>query len=163
MFYNTGEADQTNNNENGKKFSYIGELSEEELRKYESFANDKDIEHLKDFSPEKITLVYFHSAVIDDIEATYALTYDGGLLPDDFSTFKSKYYENVMKFNSEKALEFRYYDSIDIYKGDSENSDELRVDMRVSYGYFTASLIQGKKGRRNLENGYPSFIKIPVG
>ena len=124
-----------------KEFSYLNDLSEEELQAYENFSADKDPQHLKKFTPEKVFLVYIHSAVIDDIEAIYSLTFDNGDLPN-FTDFKTKYYKKLNISNLEMALDFRYYNSITAQKVE-ENSDEVTVDLRVSIGTFGASVIHG--------------------
>lgn len=116
------------------EFSYINGLSEEELNAYKLFTKEYDTNYLKGISPEKIMLIYIHSAVIDDIEAIYSLAYNNGDFPD-FDTFKKKYYDNLMISNLEMALDFRYYDSVEV-KQNSEDSNELKVEMRISFGGF---------------------------
>lgn len=125
-----------------KEFSYLTDLSEEELKSYNLFIKEYDTNYLKDFSPEKIMLIYIHSAVIDDIEAIYTLAYIDGKLPN-FDTFKKQYYQNLNISNSELALDFRYYDSIKIKQ---EDSNGLLVELTVSLGRFTAlTLMELKK------------------
>ncbi len=122
-----------------EEFSYLADLSEEELKSYEQFTEEYDTKYLKGFSPEKITLIYIHSAVIDDIEAIYSLAYIDGESPE-FDNFKEKYYKNLNISNSEIALDFRYYDSIKVKQ---EDSNGLLVELMVSYGRFN-----GTKKRR---------------
>lgn len=118
-----------------EEFSYLTDLSEDELKSYTLFTKTYDTNYLKDFSPEKIMLIYIHSAVIDDIEAIYSLAYIGGELPD-FDVFKKNYYQNLYLFNSEIALDFRYYDSIKVQQ---EDDNGLLVELMVSFGKFTAA------------------------
>ncbi|GAA0343644.1 hypothetical protein GCM10008967_37630 [Bacillus carboniphilus] len=80
-----------------KEFSYLNDLKKEEQEAYEQFAQDKDSQHLIGISPEKILLIYYHSVVIDDVEAIYKLTYDDGTLPD-LSTFKQMYYKEGVEW-----------------------------------------------------------------
>ncbi|MCC5911670.1 MAG: hypothetical protein JJT76_14690 [Clostridiaceae bacterium] len=131
------------NKDNGEEFSYLNNLSEEALQTYATFYKDKDIKHLKYFPPEKIKLIYIHSVVIDDIEAIYALTYNNGELPN-FSVFKRKYYDNLLKSNLEMALEFRHYDSIEVMENTEENG-QVGVAMKASIGNFTASVLSSLK------------------
>lgn len=128
-----------------EEFSYLTDLSEEELKSYELFTREYDTNYLKGFSPEKTLLIYIHSAVIDDIEGIYSLTYFDGELPD-FDTFKEKYYENLNNSNLEIALDFRYYDSIKIKQ---EDSNGLLVELMVSYGRLTASTLMGLKKEKD--------------
>lgn len=125
-----------------EEFSYLTDLSEKELKSYEQFTEEYDTKYLKGFSPEKIILIYVHSAVIDDIEAIYSLAYIEGESPD-FDTFKEKYYKNLNISVSEIALDFRYYDSIKVKQ---EDKNGILVELMVSYGSFTVStLIELKK------------------
>lgn len=129
-----------------EEFSYLTDLSEDELELYKLFSKEYDINYLKSFSPEKIILVYMHSAVIDDIEAIYSLAYRDGEI-SDFENFKEKYYQNLSITNSELALDFRYYDSIKIKQ---EDSNGLIVELSVSYGKFTASALMSVKKESNI-------------
>ena len=129
-----------------EEFSYLTDLSEEELKLYELFTKEYDTNYLKGFSPEKIILIYIHSAVIDDIEAIYSLAYIDGE-PPDFDTFKERYYKNLNIPNSEIALDFRYYDSIKIKQDDS---NRLLVELTVSYGRFTASTVMELKKENDI-------------
>ncbi|WP_277584698.1 hypothetical protein [Psychrobacillus antarcticus] len=129
-----------------EEFSYLTGLSEEELKSYELFTKGYDTNYLQGFSPEKVILIYIHSAVIDDIEAIYSLAYIDGV-PPDFDTFKEKYYKNLNISNLEIALDFRYYNSIKIKQ---EDSNGLLVELMVSYGTFTASTLMGLKKENDL-------------
>ncbi|MDF2066454.1 hypothetical protein [Bacillus sp. Cr_A10] len=129
-----------------EEFSYLTDLSEEELKSYKLFTQEYDTNYIKGFSPEKIMLIYIHSAVIDDIEAIYSLVYiDGELL--DFDTFKKIYYQNLNISNLEMALDFRYYDTIKIKQ---EDSNGLLVELTVSYGRFTASTLMELKKENDI-------------
>ena len=124
-----------------EEFSYLTDLSEEELKLYKQFTEEYDTKYLNGFSPEKIILIYIHSVVIDDIEAIYSLAYIDGELPD-FNTFKEKYYKNLNLSNYEIALDFRYYDSIKVKQ---EDSNGLLVELMVNYGKFTATTLMELK------------------
>ena len=129
-----------------EEFSYLTDLSEEELKLYKQFTEEYDTKYLNGFSPEKIILIYIHSVVIDDIEAIYSLAYIDGELPD-FNTFKEKYYKNLNLSNYEIALDFRYYDSIEVKQ---EDSNGLLVEIMVNYGKFTATTLMELKKENDI-------------
>jgi len=118
-----------------EEFSYLTDFSEEELKSYKRFIMEYDTNYLKEFSPEKIMLLYIHSAVIDDLEAIYSLAYIEEGLPN-FDTFKKQYYQNLKNSNLEMSLDFRYYDTIQIKQ---EDGNGLLVEITVIFGKFTAS------------------------
>ena len=129
-----------------EQFSYLNDLSEEELKSYKQFTVEYDANYLKGFSPENILLIYIHSAVIDDIEAIYALAYmeDESL---EFDNFKDKYYKHLNISNIEIALDFRYYDSIQVKQ---EESNGLLVELLVTYGRFTATTLMELKKENDI-------------
>lgn len=130
------------------EFSYLEGFTESELKAYEDFFEDKDVKHLKDYSPTSIVLVYFHSVVIGDTEAIYSLTFNDDNLPD-ISTFKEKYYSgNMHKHLLETTLDFRYYDSIEV-KEANDPENEIAVEIGVSFGLFHSKEVLGLKN----ENG----------
>lgn len=129
-----------------EQFSYLTDLSEEELKSYKQFTEEYDTKYLKGFSPENILLIYIHSAVIDDIEAIYALAYmEGESL--EFDNFKDKYYTHLNISNMEIALDFRYYDSIQVKQ---EESNGLLVELLVTYGRFTATTLMELKKENDI-------------
>ncbi|WP_216831769.1 hypothetical protein [Alkalihalobacterium elongatum] len=123
-----------------KEFSYLLSFTDGELKAYERFYEDKDVQHLADYSPEKIVLLYLHSIVIDDVEAIYSLVYTDGTLPD-LSTFTQKYYsEGLHKKGSETTLDFRYYDLITV-REDNNTENTVAVEIGVNFGLFHATEI----------------------
>ncbi|MGM0522904.1 MAG: hypothetical protein ACQER2_02515 [Bacillota bacterium] len=123
-------------------FSYLSDLSEAELEAYKLFREEKDTEHLSQFSPEKIVLIYYHSVVIGDIDAIYTLTYNDGTLPD-LVTFQQTYTkEGLLMKDLNSAATFRYYHSIEVREEDQTDKDAF-VEMRISYGKFNKSIIYG--------------------
>jgi len=65
-----------------KDFSNLNDLSEEEKEAYQLFIENKELNHLKGFSPEHTVLVYLHSVVNSDTESIYSLTYHNGTSPE---------------------------------------------------------------------------------
>jgi len=125
-------------------FSYLNDLSEAELEAYKLFREEMDTEHLSQFSPEKIVLIYYHAVVIGDIDALYTLTYNDGTLPD-LVTFQQSYTEEGMLMKDlNSAATFRYYHSIEVREEDKTDKDAF-VEMRVSYGKFNKAIIYGLK------------------
>jgi hypothetical protein len=129
---------------NEKDFSYLYNFTEDELLAYERFLEDKDVKHFKDFAPERIVLIYFHSVVIDDVEAIYLLTHKAGEI-SELSTFREKYYkEGLHKRELETTLDFRYYDSIKV-KEENKTENDVVVELSVNFGLFHPTVIYGLK------------------
>ncbi|MCH1627879.1 hypothetical protein [Fredinandcohnia quinoae] len=125
------------NNQN-KEFSYLNGFTKEELEAYELFSKAKDTQYLIGLSPVKIVLIYYHSVVIDDVEAIYSLIYDDGTLPDQ-STFRQKYYKgSLSKYDLENTIDFRYYNSIKM-REDNKTENTVAVEMSVIFGQFQAT------------------------
>ncbi|MFB1051792.1 hypothetical protein [Paraliobacillus sp. JSM ZJ581] len=142
LFFLTGfiENEANNNNENVKEdtieFSYLNNLTEEEISAYKLFKEDKDISYLRSFSSEHIVLVYLHSVAKNDLEGIYSLTYHGETTPN-FLEFKNEYYKERQLKDENLVLTFRNYDSI------SSKADS--VDLKVSFGSITYHLFIGVK------------------
>jgi len=131
-----------------KKFSYLEQLPLEKQRKYELFVGDKEIRHLQTFTPEEILVIYIHATAMSDVEVIYALTYDNGSLPDQ-DTFKVEYYDNLAHRELEMALQYRYYDSIEV-KEDTVKQNELTVEIKATIERFTGIIFYGLKKENNV-------------
>ena len=79
--------------ESMKEFSYLNELSEEEKGAYQLYMENKELNHLKGFSPEHTVLVYLHSVANSDIESIYSLTYHNGTSPELYE-FENEYHND---------------------------------------------------------------------
>ncbi|QOR64983.1 hypothetical protein IM538_14160 [Cytobacillus suaedae] len=142
------EQEKTINDQN-KEFSYLNDLTKEEVELYEQFTQDKNPQHLLGISPEKILLVYYHSVVIGDVEAIYSLIYDDGTLPD-LSTFRQKYYkEGLYNSEQESTVDFRYYNSIKV-REDNKKENEVVVEMNVSLGIFQSTIVYMLKKQNDI-------------
>ncbi|GAA0353488.1 hypothetical protein GCM10008932_03190 [Alkalibacterium iburiense] len=116
-------------------FSYLNDLTDQELHQYQLFLKERDIDYLKDFSPEKVVLLYFESIVTDDMETIYAITYDGGRL-SGYSDFTEQFYTSDLSHNEkESVLDFRYYDTLTLLE-ENETGDQAVVEISVSIGSF---------------------------
>ncbi|MGF7047428.1 flagellar basal body L-ring protein FlgH [Paenibacillus sp. DS2015] len=131
-----------------KKFSYLEQLPLEKQKKYERFAGDKETSHLLTFSPEEILLIYIHATAMSDIEVIYALTYDSGSLPD-LDTFKEEYNDKLAHRDMETALQYRYYDSIEVQE-DTVKQNELTIMITATIERFTGSIAYGLKLDNNV-------------
>ncbi|WP_182200433.1 hypothetical protein [Paraliobacillus salinarum] len=137
LFLLTGcmESKVNTNNEAPKEgiteFSYLNNLSEDEISSYNLFKKDKDINHLRSFSSENIVLVYLHSVAENDLEGIYSLTYHGEIT-HDFFEFEKQYSKKRQLKDENFALTFRNYDSI--------SSKESKVNLKVSFGSISYSL-----------------------
>lgn len=65
-----------------ENFSYLNDFTEEELKAYDLFLEEYDVTQLKNYSPEKIVLLYLHSLATGDVDTIHAIAYDGGTLTD---------------------------------------------------------------------------------
>ncbi|KAB8127382.1 hypothetical protein F9U64_17885 [Gracilibacillus oryzae] len=135
---------QQKNLDNKKEFSYLNNFTKDELRAYNLFSKEKDVKHLSGFLPEKMVLIYLHSVVVDDVEAIYSLTYDDGMLPD-LDNFRGSYYSEGFHLKEmHSTLDYRYYTSIKV-KEDNKTENDAYVELTVSIGQYTSSIIYGLK------------------
>ena len=65
----------------------------------------------------------------------------------EFDNFKDKYYKHLNISNMEIALDFRYYDSIQVKQ---EESNGLLVELLVTYGRFTATTLMELKKENDI-------------
>lgn len=140
---NIKEQQQIIDNHN-KEFSYLNDFSKIELDAYKSFAEGKDTKHLLGFSLERVLLIYFHSVVIDDVEAIYSLTFNDGTIAD-LATFRHMYYtEGLHKKEVETVLDFRYYNTIKV-REDNKSENEVAVEVSLNFGLYQSTEILGLK------------------
>lgn len=125
-----------------EEFSYVSDLTEEELRAYEQFQEDYDSRYLEGVSPESIVLIYYDLFVMSDWEGIYELTYDDGSLPEKGVFNELFYAEEYHQTTVDAALDYRYYDSIE--SNDEPDPDEDRlVEISVSIGNATFTTFHG--------------------
>lgn len=116
-----------------ESFSYLQDFTIQELNAYELFLNDYDVTHLRDFSPEKIVLLYYQSIVDLDLEAIYAFTYDGDTLPE-YPIFADQFYSSEhYQLTNNSIFTFRNYDSIQI-REENQTDDHVNVEIDISNG-----------------------------
>ena len=123
-----------------ENFSYLNDFTEAELGACDRFLEDHDIAHLKDYSPEKIVLLYSHSLATGDIDTIHAITYDGGTLAD-LETFSEQL--NAINSNTnthDVVMTYRNYDSIEV-REEHKTEDSVGVEMRASTDIHTSEII----------------------
>lgn len=128
------------NYNNGKRYSYLEQLALDKQEAVNAFMTSNELHYLSDFTPEEMVIVYLYFTSIGDPYLIYAITYNGGVLPDK-ETFVDEYRDYLSHSESEMALHYRYFDSIKI----SETFDEsnVHVTIAVGAGIHTHSIILG--------------------
>ena len=120
-------------------FSFLNDFSEFELNTYDLFLEEYDVTHLKDYSPEKIVLLYFHSLAIGDVDTIHAIAFDDGTLPD-LDSFRDKVNSIDQPLDAhDVVITYRNYDSIEI-REEHKTEDSVNVEMAAS-AYFQTSVI----------------------
>lgn len=141
-------AEQNSKIEKLENFTYLDAFTDEELKHYDLFMEEYDSTYLVDFSPEKIVLLYLHSLFMSDMEAVYAITYDGGQLPafDDFTNqfYTSDYYLST----PDSLLTFKHYNSIQI-RDENRTEESLAVEIDTHYGTNQVVEIFGLRKENN--------------
>lgn len=131
------QADTINSLEN---FSYLMDFTETELRDYDRFLEDGDVTHLKDYSPEKIVLLYSHSLAIGDVNTIHAIAYDGGTLPE-LDYFREQFNAVNSSHNThDVVMTYRNYDSIDV-REENKTDDSVGVEMIASTDIYTSVIV----------------------
>lgn len=128
-------------NDTRAKFSYLQQLSPEKQAAYNQFAQSRDLGLLTDFTPEDMVLAYFHTISISDPYVLYPLIYNGGYLSDP-ARFSDEYNRYVSNYDSETAMHYRYYDSIQVDE-QSSKADYKAVITTISVGSHTHSMALG--------------------
>lgn len=133
----TAQEEKINSLEN---FSYLNDFTEEELKAYNLFVEEFDVTHLKDYSPEKMVLLYSHSLAIGDVDTVYAIAYDGGTLPD-LDSFREKFNAIDSNVNAhDVVMTYRNYDSIEV-REEHYTEDSVGVEMTASIDVHTSVIV----------------------
>lgn len=114
-----------------ENFSFLNDFTEEELKAYDLFLEEYDVTHLKDYSPEKIVLLYLHSLATVDVETIHAIAFDGGTLPD-LDSFRERFNAVDSPLDGhDVVITYRNYDSIKI-REEYKTEDSVNVEITVS-------------------------------
>ncbi len=124
-----------------EKFSYIKQLSLEKQEAFNRFKSERNLQELYDFTPEDMVLIYLYCISVGDPELIYEITFNGGQLPDR-DKFRNDYFEYALKYDSETAIHYRYYDSIKVDESTAEEN-KITVLITVSIETMTHSLALG--------------------
>lgn len=133
------QEDKINTLEN---FSYLNDLTEEELKAYALFLEEYDVTNLKDYSPEKIVLLYLHSLATGDVETIHAITFDGGTLLD-LDSFRDKVNSVDSPLDGhDVVITYRNYDSIKI-REEQKTEDSVHVEITASIDIHESAIVFG--------------------
>lgn len=135
--------------ENKYEFTYLEDLQEEKLEKYGQFLNDGNTNHLIDFTPEQIVLIYMNLVMNDNFDRIYALTYDEGQLPS-LDVFKDEYTMFLSNGLKDNYLQYRFYDSIKIDENSKIEDDIATVVITIGFGSTRQSVAYGLKKEENI-------------
>ena len=129
------------NDENDERFSYLEQLSVAKQEAFMKFKSEGNLSYLYDFTPGDMVLIYLYSLSVGDPDLIYAITYNAGQLPDQ-DTFRSEYIEYASNHDSETAVHYRYYESIEIDE-DTAEENKVTVVVTAGVGVMTHSLALG--------------------
>ncbi|MCJ8015298.1 hypothetical protein MUG84_26895 [Paenibacillus sp. KQZ6P-2] len=99
------------------------------------FKVERNLQNLYNFTPEDMVLIYLYCLSIGDPDLIYAITFNGGQLPEQ-DKFRKNYFEYVMNYDSETAVHYRYFDSI---KVDESTAEENRVTVLITVSIETTT------------------------
>jgi hypothetical protein len=130
------------------EFTYLEELADDKIEKYNQFLEDGYLHHLTEFKPEEIVLVFMNLVFNHHVERIYALTYNNGQLPTP-EIFKDEYSRYLANLLEQDYLRFRFYDSINVAEGTSRKED-ITVQLNIQFGTITHILAYGLKKEENI-------------
>ena len=141
---------QTNENnplmpiiDNKYDFTYLEKMPVEKLEKYNLFLEDGNTNHLTDFKPEQIVLIYMNLVLKHNVDKFYALTYDNSQLPS-LDIFINEYDYYLSPILNDDYLTYRFYDVISVDEA-TRQKDELVVKMEIMYGTTTQGITYNLK------------------
>ncbi|BAU28017.1 hypothetical protein DFP93_10192 [Aneurinibacillus soli] len=129
-------------------FTYLEQLPNDKVEKYNQFLKDGDVTHLTDFTPEQIVLIYMNLVLRQDVDKIYLLTYDNGQLPS-LATFENKYDQYLSQHLTDNYLKYRFYDSISVDEK-TRKKEDVAVQIKIIYGSITEVMIYGLKKEKNV-------------
>lgn len=116
------------------EFTYLEDLPMDKLEKYNLFLEDENINHLIDFTPEQIVLIYMNLVLREEVDKIFVLTADNGQLPT-LDIFRDEYHRYLSSNLHEDYLKYRFYDSIAIdHETKINDQDIVVVKMEIIYG-----------------------------
>ncbi|MWC29839.1 hypothetical protein [Paenibacillus sp. MMS18-CY102] len=127
--------------EHVEKFSYLKQLPLEKQEAFTRFKSERNLQHLSNFTPEDMVLIYLYCLSIGDPDLLYEITFNGGQLPGQ-DKFRKDYFDYAMNYDSETAVHYRYYDSIKVDESTAE-ANKATVIITVSIETMTHSMALG--------------------
>jgi hypothetical protein len=129
-------------------FTYLEGLPVNKLEKFNLFLKDGNINHLTDFTPEQIVLIYMNLVLEHKVDKLYALTYDNGHLPS-LEVFNNEYDGYLSGHLEEDYLKYRFYDSIKVSEK-TRKKEELVVQMEIIFGSQSQIVAYGLRKERDV-------------
>jgi hypothetical protein len=142
------------------EFTYLEEISDKKLEKYDQFLKDGSVQHLKEFTPEEIVLIYMNLVFEHNVDRIHTLIYDNGQLPS-IDQFKIEYGGKLSNSIEQDYLKFRFYDSIEVVE-ETRNTDDLSVQLKIVFGNTTHIVAYGLKKQEDVwkMDVYPWYEKL---
>lgn len=135
-------AAQEDHTDSLESFSFLSDFTEEELKAYNIFLEEFDVSHLKDYSPEKIVLLYLHSLATGDVHTIHTIAFDGGRLPD-LDSFREKVHSTDSPLDGhDVVITYRNYDSIKI-REEQKTEDSVHVEITASIDIHESAIVFG--------------------
>jgi hypothetical protein len=142
------------------EFTYLEEISDKKLEKYDLFLKDGFIHHLTEFTPEEIVLIYMNLVFEHNVERLHTLIYDNGQLPP-VDPFRDEYDGKISNSLEQDYLKFRFYDSIEVVE-ETKKADDLSVQLKIVFGKTTHIVAYGLKKQDDVwkMDVYPWYEKL---
>lgn len=147
MVKNNSPATATMNKE--YEFTYLEDLPMDKLDQYNHFLEDGKANHLIDFTPEQIVLIYMNLVLREEVDKIYVLTANHGQLPT-FDIFKDEYYQYLSSDLHEDYLKYRFYDSIAVVDETKLDEGIVVVKMEIIYGSVSQGITYALMKENNI-------------
>ncbi|HHW36268.1 MAG TPA: hypothetical protein GXX18_03100 [Bacillales bacterium] len=131
------------------EFTYLEDLPKDKIEQYNRFLEDGNANHLIDFTPEQIVLIYLNLVLREEVEKIYILTADYGQLPT-LDIFKDEYYRYLSSDLHEDYLKYRFFDSIAVVDETKADEDIVVVKMEIIYGSVSQGIAYALMKENNI-------------
>jgi hypothetical protein len=130
------------------EFTYLEDLTDDKLQKYNHFLEDGNINHLSDFTPEQIVLIFMNLILNHNDDRLYELVFDNGQLPS-LEIFSDEYDKYLSSYFNDEYLKYRFFDSIGVVE-ETRGMEDVTVKIEMKYGFTTHSVAYGLKKDNNV-------------
>ncbi|WP_316572075.1 hypothetical protein [Neobacillus sp. YIM B06451] len=134
--------------DNRYDFTYLENLPEDKLVEYNRFIQSGNTNHLIEFTPEQIVMVFMNLVFNHNVDRIYDITYNDGNLPS-LEIFINEYREYLSPQLEDNYLKFRFYDAIRVDEN-TKKEEELAVVIEISYGTSKHSVAYALKKEKNI-------------